>query len=111
MNEYYHYTSETKVSQIMSTGMFSSHPLYTTNQFYSALEAGQALGVMEHNIDCVLLFKDDGLFRIGAPPTVPETGRFKGGGTQFQHPGRPRPIAKRGIGARGWTSMATTTKK
>jgi hypothetical protein len=77
MKEYYHYTSESQVINIVKNGMFSDrHPRFTTDQYYNADQAGHAVGVMPHNINCVLLFKDDGLFKLFNEPTVPRTGRF-----------------------------------
>jgi hypothetical protein len=58
---------------------------------------------MAHNIDCVLKFKDDGRFQ--KVQDVPSTGRFSGGGNQYQHPGRPKPIAVRKINSRNWTPL------
>jgi hypothetical protein len=105
MKEFYHYTSENKVNDILRTGVFPNHPLFTTNQYFNAHEAGQAVGVMPHYIDCVLLFSDDGLFRPFNEPMVPSTGRFTGGATQYQHPSRPKPIAKRKINELNWTRL------
>ena len=105
MKEYYHYTLESKINSIMNTGMFANHPLYTTTQYYNSSQAGQELGVMDHNIDCVLLFKDDGFFKPGIPMLVPATGRFIGGGIQYQHQQRLKPIAKRRISERNWTKL------
>jgi hypothetical protein len=107
MKEFYHYTHENKVNDILRNGMYSNHPLFTTNQYFNADEAGQAVGVMSHYINCVLLFKDDGLFRLFNQPTVPRTSRFyKGdGASQYLHPYRPKPIAKRRISERNWTSF------
>lgn len=82
--------------------MWENHPLYTTNQYYNAVQAGQAVGVMPHNIDCVLQFVDDGRFILFGDKTVPGTGRFTGGALQYFHPGRPRPIAKRKLTEQIW---------
>jgi hypothetical protein len=105
MKEYYHYTLESKISAIMSSGMYPNHPLYTTTQYYNSEQAGQELGVMAHNIDCALLFTDDGSFQPGMPIIVPSTGRFIGGGIQYQHLQRLKPIAKRRINSRSWTKL------
>ncbi len=105
MKEYYHYTLESYVSSISKNGMFPNHPLYTTTAYFSATTAGQELGVMAHNIDCVLKFSDDGSFKPAHPGAVPATGRFTGGGNQYQHPLRLKPIAKRKIGDRNWTKI------
>jgi hypothetical protein len=103
MREFYHYTLEKFVPLIMKTGIYSNHPYYTTTEYYNADEAGQALGVMAHNIDCVLKFSDDEQFKRYSD--VPATGRFTGGGNQYQHPERLKPIAKRSIGSRNWIEI------
>jgi hypothetical protein len=105
MTEYYHYTAERLLPSILKDGMWPNHPLYTTNVYYSALAAGQAVGVMAHNIDCVLKFIEDGGFKSFSQPIVPSTGRFIGGATQYSHPGRPKPVAKRKINERIWTRI------
>ena len=103
MKEFYHYTLEKNVSSIRANGIYPNHPYYTTTEYYSPTQAGQALGVMPHNIDCVLKFIDDGQFR--ACSTVPHTGRFTGGGNQYQHPKRLKPIAVRKISERAWRGL------
>ena len=100
MRFYYHYTHEKIVERIKQTGIFPDHPLFTPTEYFNAYEAGPALGVMPHNINCVLKFKDDGLFKnMGI---VPYTGRLDGGGIQYSHPMRPKPIAMRKISNRSW---------
>lgn len=103
MREFYHYTREENIPMIMSSGIFPNHPYFTTTEYYNEYQAGQALGVMAHNIDCVLKFSDDGLFKICEE--VPTTGRFMGGGIQYLHPFRPKPIAFRKIGERSWMNL------
>jgi hypothetical protein len=103
MKEYYHYTLEKNLPGIRKTGIYPNHPYFTTTEYFNAFEAGQALGVRTHNIDCVLKFKDDGMFR--ACETVPGTGRFTGGGNQYKHPSRPKPLAYRKITERTWKSL------
>ena len=103
MKEFYHYTIEKNVASILATGVYSNHPYYTTTEYYQSYEAGQQLGVMAHNIECVLKFRDDGLFK--KVQDVPNTGRFIGGGNQYQHPYRPKPIAVRNIADRIWKSL------
>lgn len=100
MRTFFHYTLEKYLPSIQASGMYSNHPLFTTSEYYSPFQAGQELGVMPHNIECVLKFKDDGLFR--RYEDVLATGRFIGGGNQYQHPGRPKPIAVRKINERNW---------
>lgn len=95
MKEFYHYTLEKNISNIKSTGIFPNHPYFTTKEYYSSYQTGQSLGLMAHNIDCVLKFRDDDRFK--ACNDVPTTGRFIGGGNQYQHPLRPKPIAVRKI--------------
>ena len=103
MADYYHYTLEVKLPLIQRDGVFPNHPYYTITEYFNAYQAGQALGVMEHNIDCVLKFSDDGFYR--KQPDVPSTGRFTGGGNQYQHPFRPKPIAIRKINERIWRTL------
>ena len=103
MGFFYHYTLEKYVPLIMKTGIYANHPYYTTTEYFDANEAGQALGVMAHNIDCALKFADDGKFKRYAD--VPSTGRFTGGGNQYQHPERLKPIAKRSITSRNWIDI------
>jgi hypothetical protein len=102
MREFYHYTLEKNISSIMATGIFPNHPYFTTTEYFSAFTAGQALGIMAHYIDCVLKFQDDGLFKVCE--NVPD-GRFSGGGNQYQHSMRPKPIAVRKITERIWKSL------
>jgi len=100
MRYFYHYTHERLVEKIKQTGVFSNHPYFTTTEYYTANGAGQSLGVMPGNINCVLKFRDDGRFKsVGI---VDNSNRFAGGGNQYQHPGRPKPIAKRKIGHKNW---------
>ncbi len=103
MNFYYHYTLEKNLSGILATGIFPNHPYFTTTEYYNSNSAGEQLGVMSHNIDCVLKFRDDGHFRM--VQNVPGTGRFTGGGNQYQHPARPLPIAIRKINERAWKTL------
>lgn len=103
MKEFYHYTLEKNIPGIRSTGIYPNHPYFTTTEYYNASEAGQALGIMPHNIDCVLKFVDDGSFR--RCDDVPSTGRFIGGGNQYQHPFRPKPVAFRKITERFWSNL------
>ncbi len=105
MAEYYHYTLEKNIASIMQKGMYSNSHFYTNNQYYDSITAGQAVGVMPHNIDCVLLFQDDGKFRPYYQPVVAYSGRFSGGATQFEHPSNPRPVSKRKINSRTWTRI------
>ena len=103
MREFYHYTLEKNVASIKSTGIFPNHPYFTTTEYLNAQHAGQSLGVMAHNIDCVLKFADDGMFKSSG--IVPGTGRFIGGGNQYEHPLRPKPIAIRKITERTWKNL------
>lgn len=100
MKYYYHYTLVKYVPNIKSTGVYRNHPYFTTTEYHDPEVAGQALGVMAHNIDTVLRFKDDGRFKSAG--YVPSTGRFVGGGKQYAHPERPKPIAKRKIWEKTW---------
>lgn len=100
MPQFYHYTLEKNIPAIIATGIFPNHPYFTTTEYYSAFEAGQKLGVMPHNINCVLKFTDDGSFR--KCQDVPGTERFIGGGNQYQHPYRLKPIEVRKITDRTW---------
>lgn len=105
MSEYYHYTSMAAVKAIVKDGMFANHPLYTTDRYFNAHAAGDAVGVMPHNIDCALLFKDDGFFKPFYPFIVPATNRFAGGARQYQHAKRLKPIAVRKIGEHMWQPL------
>jgi hypothetical protein len=106
MAEYYHYTLKKHVPSIVKDGLWGDrHPLYTTDVYYNASAAGQAVGVMPHYIDCVLKFTDDGKFKAFYPPTVPFTGRFAGGATQFYHQGKPRSAFIRDIGGHSLTRL------
>ncbi|MEZ5009411.1 MAG: hypothetical protein R2728_05150 [Chitinophagales bacterium] len=96
----YHYTLEKYLPGIIKNGIFPNHPYFSKTEFKNAEEAGQQLGVMPHNIDCVLKFRNDGFFQ--RLENVPSTGRFKGGGDQYQHPARPKPIAMRKINGNQW---------
>lgn len=104
MREFYHYTLEKNISSIRNTGIFPNHPYFTTTEYYNPYNAGQELGVMKDNIDCVLKFKDDGTFR--RMQDVPWTGRFTGGGNQYQHNNRPKPIAVRKINSQIWQNLS-----
>jgi len=103
MKQYYHYTLEKYLSSIQKDGIYPDHPYFTTTEYFSASKAGQMLGIMAHNIDCVLKFQDDGNFR--SMQNVPGTGRFSGGGDQYRHPFRPKPIAIRKIDERDWVQL------
>jgi hypothetical protein len=103
MKFFFHYTLEKNVRSILAAGIFPSHPYFTTTEYFNPTTAGQQLGVMAHNIDCVLRFNDDGSFR--RVQDVPSTGRFVGGGNQYQHPFRPKPIAVRKIGEQLWRTL------
>lgn len=103
MSDYYHYTHENNVTRIKASGVFPDHPYFTTDEYYDANTAGQKLGIMPHNINCVLKFRDDGRFR--RVEDVPSSNRFYGGGTQFKHPSSPKPVEKRRISERNWTSI------
>lgn len=105
MKGYYHYTLMKNVESIVKNGMYNNHPLFTTNEYYNAYEAGQALGVMPHYIDCVLLFKEDGFFKPFSQFIVPATGRFSGGGNQYQHHLKLKPVAKRKINEHFWSKI------
>jgi hypothetical protein len=99
---YYHYTLEKNIPEILQKGMFQGSS-YAAEEYFSAGEAGQKLGVMPHYIDCVLKFKDDGMFK--KQPTVASTGRFLGGGSDYTHSMRIRPVAMRKISEREWKSI------
>ena len=105
MKQYFHYTLETAVKNILKTGLSSNVDYYTTDECYNAAEAGHKLGVRAHYIDCVLRFEDDGLFKASKPPIVPSTGRFTGGGLQFLHPMKKKPCAIRKITERSWRKI------
>jgi hypothetical protein len=102
MKEYYHYTLESNVNAIRRSGVFDKDANFTTNQYYTAHEAGNGLCIQPHYIDCVLLFRDDGNYKYRG---IVDSGKggLPGGGTQYEHPSRPKPIAKRKISERDWT--------
>lgn len=100
---YFHYTLEKYLSRIIASGIYPNHPYFTNVEYFNAYIAGQELGVMENNIDCVLKFIDDGNFK--RYENVPGTNRFIGGGLQFGHSGRPKPIACRLITERIWKNI------
>jgi hypothetical protein len=103
MREFYHYTVEKFIPGILASGIYPDHPYFTTTEYYNAFHAGQELGVMPHNINCVLKFIDDGLFERFYED-VPATPRFFGGGNQYLHPHRPKPIEVRKINEQVWKS-------
>jgi len=103
MQEFFHYTLESNIENIMKTGMSSNISYFTTTEYYNPYQAGQECGVREHYIDCVLKFRDDGRFKQDG--SVQNTGRFSGGANQWSHPARPKPIAKRRIYERHWTLL------
>jgi hypothetical protein len=102
MAEFYHYTLEKHISDIRKNGMFHNSS-YTTAEYFDHYVAGQEIGVAPHNIECVLKFRDDGQFRRQNP--VSDTVRFRGGGSDYLHPLRIRPIAKRRIKERSWINL------
>lgn len=91
------------MEKIKQTGIYPNHPYFTPTEYFSPDKAGQSLGVMTHNINCVLKFRDDGQFRKKG--IVPKTNRFIGGGIQYLHPMRPKPIAIREIFQRNWQAI------
>lgn len=101
---FYHYTLKANISSIIAAGIYSDHPYFTTTEYFNSIEAGQSLGVMPHNIDCALKFIDDGFFQMVSD--VPTTNRFIGGGKQFQHPQRIKPVAVRLISDRTWKVLS-----
>ena len=103
MKLFYHYTLEKNLRSILATGIFPNHPYFTTTEYFNSTTAGQQLGVMAHNINYVLKFNDDGKYKM--LHVVPGTGRFSGGGNQYQHPFRPKPIAIRKINERNWKTL------
>lgn len=105
MSEYYHYTSMAFAKLIIRDGMYRDSHAYTLNQYFDPNSAGQAVGVMPHNVECVLLFKDDGMYKPYKPPIVSAAGRFTGGATQFVHPMRPKPSGIRKINERTWQKV------
>lgn len=105
MAEYYHYTSDAYSVGIIRDGMYRNSHAYTNNQYFDQNEAGQAVGIMPYRVECVLLFQDDGQFRSFRPPLVSRTNVFLGGATQFEHPQRPKPIAKRKIRDQHWQKL------
>jgi hypothetical protein len=107
MPHYYTYTLRRHLPRIRAEGMYTNSLSFTPTEYYSKSQAGQALGVMDHHIDCVLKFVDDGRFRE-FHERVPSTNRFSGGGLQYGHPGRPKPVAVRNILSRTWEVLNAT---
>ncbi len=103
MKYYYHYTELRHVASIIKDGMYPTHPVYTTEEYFHAHTAQQLLGVSR--VECVLKFRDDGTFKPGRPPIVDVSNRFMGGGLQFETHLRPRPIAQRLIVDHLWTDI------
>lgn len=102
MKNYYHYTLQKNIPGIQRAGMFRGSS-FTTEQYFDAYKAGQRLGVRGHYIDCVLMFKDD--FGFQNQQDVQQTRRFEGGGKEFTHKGRPKPIAYRKVGDLRWAKL------
>ena len=100
MTDFYHYTLKQNISSIKNYGVFSGDSNFTDEEYFHAGQAGDRLGVREHYIDCVLKFSNDGRFKLAG--IVPFTGRFNGGGRQFGHPGKPKPIAYHLITEKIW---------
>lgn len=103
MKFFYHYTDEKYLEKIKQTGIYPNHPYFTDSEYFSANEAGQALGVMPHNINCVLKFINDGRYK--QMENVLQTNRFIGGGKQYLHPMRPKPISIRPVTSRIWKDL------
>lgn len=101
--EFFHYTLEINLPSIMRTGVFNNDSNFTSTEYFSARQAGDELGIRPHNIDCVLRFKDDGKFI--KKENVQSSNRFSGGGNQYEHPFRPKPIAMRKIGEKRWIRL------
>ena len=103
MKDFFHYALERNIENIMKIGMTPNISYFTTNEYFNQYQAGQECGVRDHNIDCVLKFRDDGRFRQDG--SVAYTGIYSGGANQYWHPGRPKPIAKRKINEHHWTPL------
>jgi len=103
--EYYNYGLAKDVASKIRDGMYSGGYQYTTDIYHLADRAGAHLGVDPKNIEVVLKFEDDGKFKKG--PNVAQTPSrgFIGGATQFEHPGRPKPVAQRKIFDRQWVAI------
>jgi hypothetical protein len=99
---FYHYTLEKYLPAVQKDGLYSNCA-FTKTEYYDVYSAGNALGVMPHNIDCVLMFADDGYFK--QLNNVAASNRFAGGGTEYTHPFRPKPIAIRKIDGRSWRNL------
>ncbi len=97
-----HYTLEKYLPAVQKDGLYPDCA-YTTTEYYDAYSAGNALGVMAHNIDCVLKFEDDGYFK--KMNNVAVSNRFSGGGIEYKHPFRPKPIAIRKIDEYIWQNL------
>ncbi len=102
MEALYHYTLEKYLSSILKDGLYSNCA-FTTTEYDNPYTAGDALGVQDHNIDCVLKFEDDGYFK--QMNNVATSNRFSGGGIEYTHPFRPKPIAIRNINDKIWRNL------
>ena len=103
--EYYNYGREADVASKHASGMWSGGYQYTTNAYFNAIQAGTELGVATHNVEVVLKFEDDGGFRPGPDVAATPNRGFLGGGTQYSHTGRPKPVAVRKINETQWTPL------
>lgn len=103
--ELYNYGLAKDIPSKRKDGMYSNGYQYTTDAFYSAHEAGRALGVATPNIDVVLKFNDDVRFKQGPAVAENMSRGFVGGASQYEHPGRPKPVAFRKISDKNWTKL------
>lgn len=104
-DEYYNYGLDKDVDSKSKDGMYRGGYQYTKNVYYSAHQAGTELGVATHNVEVVLKFKNDSQFKQGPAVAANPRRGFIGGATQFSHPGRPKPVAKRKIDEREWEDI------
>ena len=104
-NEYYNYGLAKDVPSKLKDGMYRGGYQYTDNAYFSALEAGRALGVATHNIEVVLKFTNDGQFKRGPDVAENRSRGFAGGASQYSHAGRPKPVEQRKIAEKNWTTL------
>ncbi len=103
--EFFNYGLKKDVESKVRDGMFSGGFQYTTKQYYDPFQASVEIGVDAKNIEVVLKFSDDGMFRRGPDVGTTPTRGFRGGASQFSHAGRPKPLAQRDIGETNWISL------
>ncbi len=99
---FFHYTDQLELVNFIRDGMYRDSS-FTVDEYYNAAQASQRLGIPPPV--WVLKFKGDAGFRRLAGGIVASSNRYNGGGTQFVHLNRVKPIAKRRIYQKNWTAI------